>query len=87
MWAHPMRVKMGDKSQLPSATVLPFPAKERSGHVTSDTWDHGPSPEESLRLMRAFVAIRNKPLRENLTEMLEDASRAYGQLPSRAKTE
>jgi hypothetical protein len=37
--------------------------------------------------MRAFVRIRNKPLRENLTEMLEDASRAYGQLPSRAKTE
>ena len=78
---------MDDKSQLPSATVLPFPAKERSGHATTDTWDHGPSPEESLRLMRAFVAIKHKPLRENLIEMLEDASRAYGQFPSRAKTE
>ena len=78
---------MDDKSQLPSATVLPFPAKERSGSVSVDPWDHGPSPEESLRLMSAFVAIRNKHLRENLTEMLEDASRACGQIPGRAKTE
>jgi hypothetical protein len=41
--------------------------------------DHGPSPEESLRIMRAFVGIKNRKIRANLIEMLEGASRIRGQ--------
>ena len=79
---------MGDNSQIPSNNVLRFPGKERqkarAAARTTDNWDHGPSPEESLRVMRAFVAIKNKALRENLTEMLEDASQRRDQVPTPA---
>lgn len=82
---------MGDNSRIPSNNVLRFPAKERQKAraavraIRTDNWDHGPSPEESLRVMRAFVAIKNKALRENLTEMIEDASQPRDQVPSPAK--
>ncbi len=81
---------MDDKTPIPSDNVVPFPAEGRKKtradySPVADSWDHGPSPEESLRVMRAFVAIKNRALRENLTEMLEDASRMRGQMPSPAK--
>ncbi len=81
---------MDDKTPIPSGNVVPFPFEDRRKtrsdcSAVADSWDHGPSPEESLRVMRAFVAIKNRALRENLTEMLEDASRARGQMPSPAK--
>ena len=82
---------MGEKNTLPSGNVVPFRSDDRRksrtdcSKVVADTWDHGPSPEESLRVMRAFVAIKNRTLRANLTEMLEDASRVRDQMPSPAK--
>ena len=81
---------MGDNSRIPSSNVLQFPdegrkkARAAARTIMTDSWDHGPSPEESLRVMRAFVAIKNKAVRENLTEMLEDASRPRDQVPSPA---
>jgi len=73
---------MDDKTK--SHNVVPFRSEDRrkrgdSSKSVADSWDHGPSPEESLRVMRAFVAIKNRTLRANLTEMLEDASRARDQ--------
>ncbi len=82
---------MDDKTTIPSSNVLPFCREDRKNPraeartAAADSWDHGPSPEESLRIMRAFVAIKNRTLRENLTEMLEDASRLRIQVPSPAK--
>jgi len=82
---------MDDKTTIPSGNVVPFRSEDRRktrsdfSKAAADGWDHGPSPEESLRIMRAFVAIKNRTLRANLTEMLEDASRARGQVPSPAK--
>ena len=82
---------MDDKTRIPSGNVVPFRCGDRRktrgdcSKAVTDTWDQGPSPEESLRVMRAFVAIKNRTLRANLTEMLEDASRARGQVPSPAK--
>ena len=82
---------MDDKTMIPPGNVVPFRSEDRKktridcNKAVADSWDHGPSPEESLRVMRAFVAIKNRTLRANLTEMLEDASRARGQVPSPAK--
>lgn len=82
---------MDDNTEIPSTNVVPFRSEDRrktrcdSNKMVVDSWDHGPSPEESLRVMRAFVAIKNRTLRANLTEMLEDASRVRGQIPSPAK--
>jgi hypothetical protein len=79
---------MDDNTPIPSGNVLPFrrdePKKAAARTTIGETWDHGPSPEESLRVMRAFVAIKNKALRQNVTEILEDASRVRGQVPSPA---
>jgi hypothetical protein len=74
-------VTMGDSIRVPSSNVLPFAPEERrkaprdGGKVAADSWDHGPSPEESLRIMRAFVGIKNRKLRQKLIDMLEDAQR------------
>lgn len=82
---------MDDKTKVPSNNVVPFRPEDRrrsrgeTSKVVADNWDHGPSPEESLRVMRAFVAIKNRTLRAKLTEMIEDASRVRGQVPSPAK--
>ena len=82
---------MDDNTSIPSGNVVPFRSDDRRktrsdcSKVVADSWDHGPSPEESLRVMRAFVAIKNRTLRANLTEMLEDASRARDPVPSPAK--
>ena len=46
--------------------------------------DQGPSPEESLRMMRAFVGIKSRKARESLVEMLEDASRTRQKTPGSA---
>ena len=69
---------MGSDSKTPYGNILPFPSGDRQkrgadGHsAAAESLDHGPSPEESLRMMRAFVGIKNQKLRENLIEMLED---------------
>ncbi len=82
---------MDNKIRIPSSNVLPFPPGDRkrsTGNrrkVAADTCDHGPSPEESLRIMRAFVGIKNRKLRENLIDMLEGALRGPGQTPEPAK--
>ncbi len=83
---------MNSKTNIPLGNVVQFPSKEQRQAATApctpaaqDSWDRGPSPEESLRIMRAFVGIRNRQLRANLIEMLEDASRTRAQAPSQSK--
>ena len=74
-------VSMGNDNDIPYGNILPFPSGDRKKRGTdgespaAESLDHGPSPEESLRMMRAFVGIKNQKVRENLIEMLEDASR------------
>jgi hypothetical protein len=80
---------MGSDSKTPHGNILPFPSGDRrkrgaDGEGPVDSLDHGPSPEESLRMMRAFVGIKNQKLRENLIEMLEDASRTREKAPGSA---
>ncbi len=79
---------MDNSTKVPLGQVVRFPSPDRSpaalggADLAHDSWDHGPSPEESLRIMRAFVGIKNRQLRADLIEMLEDASRTRGQTPS-----
>jgi hypothetical protein len=70
----------------PSDNVLQFrpdDRRKRAGCDAADACDHGPSPEESLRVMRAFVGIKNKQLRANLIDMLEGASREPAARPAK----
>jgi hypothetical protein len=82
---------MDSKTTIPRGNVVRFPAQQRrhgtaaAPALAQDIWDHGPSPEESLRIMRAFVGIKNRQLRADLIEMLEDASRTRGQAPNLSK--
>jgi len=82
---------MDTKTRIPLDNVVRFPSQKRRQAATActnlaqDDWDQGPSPEESLRIMRAFVSIKNRELRANLIEMLEGASRIRGQSPGRKK--
>ena len=82
---------MDDNIRVPSSNVLPFAPEQRrkasrdGGKVAADSCDHGPSPEESLRIMRAFVGIKNRELRADLIEMLEGATRTRGQAPNQSK--
>ena len=82
---------MDSKTSIPLGNVVRFPAQERrraapaAANLAQDTWDHGPSPDESLRIMRAFVGIKNRQLRAELIEMLEGASRTRGQAPGSRK--
>jgi hypothetical protein len=83
---------MATKTSIPLGNVVRFPAQERRraapaavNNLAADSWDQGPSPEESLRIMRAFVGIKNRQLRADLIEMLEGASRTRGQAPAPAK--
>jgi len=50
-----------------------------------ESYDNGPSTDESLRLMRAFVRIKNRELRADLITMLEGASRRRRPMPARGK--
>ncbi len=81
---------MGSDSKTPHGNILPFPSSERKKggadgeSLAAESLDHGPSPEESLRMMRAFVGIKNRSARENLIEMLEDASRMREKAPGSA---
>ena len=74
-----------DNIRVPSSNVLPFAPEDRKraapdgGKAALDTFDHGPSPEESLRIMRAFVGIKNRKLRQKLIDMLEGAQRGPAQ--------
>ena len=66
--------------------VIPFPTPNGDKSVEGENGhDHGPAPEESLRLMRAFVGIKNKTLRADLISMLEGAARVRGPEPARGK--
>jgi hypothetical protein len=82
---------MDSKTGIPLGNVVRFPTRERRGAagaspaVAQEIWDHGPSPEESLRIMRAFVAIKNRQLRANLIEMLEGAARTRGPAPNQSE--
>ena len=82
---------MDSKTRIPHGNVVLFPSPERrhralgGAALAHDNWDHGPSPEESLRIMRAFVGIKNRQLRADLIEMLEGASRTRGQAPNQSK--
>jgi hypothetical protein len=74
----------------PTSNIVPFPTDDRKkrvadgDEVVQDSLDRGPSPEESLRMMRAFVAIKNRTVRENLIVMLEGASRKRDKAPGSA---
>jgi hypothetical protein len=80
---------MSHNTITPARNVLPFPSEDRRkypggyGDVVADSCDQGPSPEESLRVMRAFVGIKNRKLRANLIDMLEGASRDPAAGPAR----
>jgi hypothetical protein len=82
---------MDSKTKVPLGNVVRFPSPERRNRalggaaLAHDSWDHGPSPEESLRIMRAFVGIKNRQLRADLIEMLEGVSRTRGQAPGPKK--
>jgi hypothetical protein len=82
-------IKMDKHTTLPAGNVLPFPSEDRrkasddSAPTGADSYDHGPSPEESLRVMRAFVGIKNRKLREDLIEMIEGKARLREQTPTR----
>ena len=62
---------MTNNTGLPPCNVVPFRSDERRAvgdrvPVAPESWDHGPSPEESLRIMRAFVGIKNRKLRADM---------------------
>jgi hypothetical protein len=81
---------MTNNTGLPPCNVVPFRSDERRAvgdrvSVAAESWDHGPSPEESLRIMRAFVGIKNRKLRADMIEMLEGASRTRGKAPAPGK--
>jgi hypothetical protein len=69
--------------------VIPFPTPDSDKPATAvdgkNGYDHGPAPEESFRLMRAFVGIKNKTLRADLIAMLEDAAQARRPEPAQGK--
>ena len=84
---------MKSDNQMPSTNVVPFPrpgdgsssmADRDAGGGDANGFDQGPTPEESLRLMRAFVGIKNRMLRADLINMLEGAARARPE-PARGK--
>ena len=82
---------MDRKTSIPLGNVVRFPSRERrhaaptGNTVARENCDHGPSPEESLRVMRAFVGIKNPKLRADMIEMLEGAQRTRGQAPGSSK--
>ena len=81
---------MGNDNDIPYGNILPFPSGDRkkrgadSESSAAESLDQGPSPEESLRMMRAFVGIKSRKARESLIEMLEDASRTRQKTPGSA---
>jgi hypothetical protein len=81
---------MDSRAKIPLGNVVRFPSQGRdatpAGSLSAqNSWDHGPSPEESLRIMRAFVGIKNRDLRADLIEVLEGASRSRGRMPGANK--
>jgi hypothetical protein len=86
---------MSNDTKIPSHNVVRFPKPRRNNSAINravvpaagygEGYDQGPSTEESLRLMRAFVRIKNRHLRADLVTMLEGASRRRGSMPARGK--
>ena len=76
---------MDDKAPLFASNVRPFqpdePRKDPGScaNATGDWIDNGPSPDESLRMIRAFLGIKNRKSRQNFLELLEGVSRTPGQ--------
>jgi hypothetical protein len=74
---------MNDKTPASGSNVLPFQPdgrrKDQGADVTGDWIDNGPSPDESLRMIRAFLGIKNRQSRQNFLELLEGVSRTPGQ--------
>jgi hypothetical protein len=70
--------------------VLPFQPAERKKNsgacaaTTADRPDNGPSPEESLRMMRAFLGIKNRKSRQDLIDLIEGVSQARVPAPEPA---
>jgi len=81
--------RMNSKTILPLGNVVRFPSQQRHrapvGSGPDECWDHGPSPEESLRIMRAFVGIKSRALRADMIEILEGAARSRGKAPGPSK--
>ena len=79
---------MEDDTKTPPGNILAFRSGDRrrrsADSEAADPFDHGPSPEESLRIMRAFVGIKNRTARENLIEMAEGAARTRAKTPGSA---
>ncbi len=85
---------MASDTKIPQ-NVVHFPALRRRDPASDDGSvptggfgdhdDQGPSTDESLRLMRAFVRIKNRHLRADLVAMLEGASRTRRPKPARGK--
>lgn len=77
---------MGDTPRATS-NVLPFHLEDRKkspgacAAATGDWVDSGPSPDESLRMIRAFLGIKNRKSRENMIELLEGVSRSAAPAP------
>jgi hypothetical protein len=82
---------MDDTPPARRGNVLPFEPGERkkktpgAGAPTTADWaDNGPSPEESLRMMRAFLGIKNRKSRQNLIDLIEGVSQARVPAPEPA---
>jgi len=75
-------------TKTPPSNIVRFPTRRRDGSAADrnavpagslgESCDHGPSTEESLRLMRAFVRIKSRHLRADLISMLERAAGTRG---------
>lgn len=82
---------MDDNTSDKSSNVLKF--QPRLGKKTRDgctsvgaaSGDDGPSAGESLRVVKAFLAIKDKKSREGVIAMLENFSRTYDQTPGPLK--
>ena len=51
---------MDDSITVPSSNVLPFAPEDRK-RAAPDIYDHGPSPEESLRIMPLASRVWQPP--------------------------
>ena len=82
---------MDDNTSDKSSNVLKFQPrngkKSRGGcaSVTAASGDDGPSASESLRVVKAFLAIKDKRSREGVIAMLESFSLSCSQTPGPLK--
>jgi hypothetical protein len=75
-------------SKSTSCEVVRFPAdrtRPAANEPAAKLADHGPAPEESVRMMRAFVGIKDRKLRAELIQVLEDAFHTQSFAPQLGK--